>query len=571
MPWGAVAGAVVGSLLAPDPPETPDYAGAAKQQGQDNIYASQVQNQQNRVDTTTPYGSQTFQTVADPSVPGGYRYSSNISLSPEQQQLYDLQTKGQIGTSQIGNQMLDRVGQTYSTPFSFGAQTPGGQVSANSNFRDPNGNVFFEQARQTVGQGPQFQGAANRPSFSDYANPEMFRSGQTSVQGAGAYDMADPNGGPTFGRVNSQGPQARDLYGQQGYESSRKSVEDALMSRYERLRGDQMSSEGNALESKLKNMGLTEGTEAYDRELRNMRQSQSQERADWADRAILEGGTEQSRLAGLDLSADAQRFGQQQQGFQNDFTRTGFNNTADQQEYSNMLSALSQRNQARSAGGAEERAALGFNNDANRQDYSDFYTRGQDATRGNNANQQQTFTNEQTGRAFDNASAQQGFQNQVTGAGFNNQAYGEEYARYLSAMGYDENSAMQRTGFNNNVLQTDRQNSNQERLQERNMPLAEYNALRTGANPTMPGFQGYGQSSVQAAPTLAGAQAQGGANAASYNAEMGNYQNLFNLGAKTDWSKMTTPSWMQNMWSSGTGQPGGYTPDTLDYFYGSGG
>lgn len=554
MPWGYVAGAVVGAVLAPDAPETPDYVGAAKQQGNDNVLAAQVQGQMNRVNTTTPYGSQTFNTIADPSVPGGFRYTSDITLSPQQQQLYDTQTR-------LGNAQLGRVENSFASPFNFGQYGNSQRAGQATRLRDVNGDVYFKQEREKLGAGPQFERAGAQPNFSTLgqARGQSYDTDFDMVGMGGRPQFSEMGAGPQMGRVSGQGPQARDLYGKQGYEQSRGAVENALMRRYERLRSGQMAEESGALESKLKNMGLTEGTEAYDRELAHQRQSQGQERADWADRAILAGGNEQSRLAGLDLSADAQRFGQQQQGFQNEFSRTEFNNSAAQQEFSNEGQRLGSNNASRQAGFGNELAAANQRNQARstgnewqRTGANDLFGQQKDVAGLNNQTEQQVFADSQTARMFNNEAAQREYGNEATRAVFNNTAYDQEYQRYMQALGYQENSDMTRAVFNN----TARTNDINEGLMARNMPLQEYNTLRTGTNPTLPQFQPYGMNSVAPGNGYNAAVQQGQANQQAYNQQIGNYQQYFNMAAQAPWSQMQTPSWMSGGGSAWSGQSG---------------
>jgi len=76
----------------------------------------------------------------------------------------------------------------------------------------------------------------------------------------------------------------------------------------------------------------------------------------------------------------------------------------------------------------------------------------------------------------------------------------------------------------------------QRQAYQRNIPLSELNALRTGAQPNMPQFQAYGGSGpVQPAPIMQGAQAQYGAGMDAYNAQAAMYGNqmdgLFGLGS----------------------------------------
>jgi hypothetical protein len=130
---GNLAVGAVAQALGPDAPATPDFQAAAAQQGQDNLQAALVQNQMNRVDTTTPFGSQTFNRVADPNAPGGYRYTSNITLSPEQQALYQAETSNQIGMQNLAGQLQGRVGEGLAAPFSLGSVGDAARLNSDPN------------------------------------------------------------------------------------------------------------------------------------------------------------------------------------------------------------------------------------------------------------------------------------------------------------------------------------------------------------------------------------------------------------------------------------------------------
>lgn len=83
-----------------------------------------------------------------------------------------------------------------------------------------------------------------------------------------------------------------------------------------------------------------------------------------------------------------------------------------------------------------------------------------------------------------------------------------------------------------NAGQQGRQQSIQEQAYLRNLPLSEINALRTGNMPSMPQFQGFSGSQVQAAPLLQGAQLQGQNAMDIYNAKVGSYNSLLGTAGK---------------------------------------
>lgn len=89
-----------------------------------------------------------------------------------------------------------------------------------------------------------------------------------------------------------------ELAGSGGYEASRKATEDAIYSRL----NPQMDRARASLEQSLANRGIRVGSEAYDRAMQQIGQNENDARM----QAVLAGGQEQSRLAGLDSATRAQ-------------------------------------------------------------------------------------------------------------------------------------------------------------------------------------------------------------------------------------------------------------------------
>ena len=429
-----LAAGLVGTVLAedqtrPNPVDPPD---AVQKQAQANIDAMNATNTANRVNTTTPYGSQTFRQIADPSVPGGIRWEQNITFSPEQQQLYDAQTQGQIGRTQIGNSMLGGIKDTLSQPLNLSSM-------------DPNS----------------LQRGARSNMTANFGGPEVDPLGQMALMDLGA--------NPSMDRMQSgQGPQARDLYGKTGYSASVDQVRQSVVDQFENQNGQAFQRQLADLDNKLKNMGLTEGTEAYDREMQNLRQSQGQQRNDAVQRGIQAGGAEQSRLAGIDLTADQQRFNQQQTSqFLNPLATIQANNQASNQEYQNLLAAYNQQNQAKDAA---QKNAIGVADSANAAENMRL-----------NFGLNQTQLNNQT-------------------------------------LTRDQQTALQLA-----------QHNDQNAILERSVPLNNYTALMTGTQATLPQFQPFGMGSAGAAPVMQGAQMQQDQNIANSNRQAGYWQQGLNL------------------------------------------
>lgn len=409
------------------PPPAPDYAAAAQVQGQNNIAAAQKEAELNRLNEVTPYGSVNYFQGGD-----GQPWSRQISLSPGQQQLYDLETGNQIASQQVAQGLQGRLGASVGQPFSFG-------------------NIGQSQGLDKAMDFAQFTGAL---------------PGQELV-----------DGGPRMGRVGPgpdplavENARARDLGTAANYAGGSDAVRDALYRQQSRLREPDMDRDRAGLDLRLRNQGLLPGTEIYDQELSRLQRSHGLERNDLADRAILAAGAEQSRLAGLDMNLNAQRFGQENQVFQNRLGQIG-------QAFGQNLQGM------------------GFNNAA----------------------AQAEFGNRLSAAGFNNAATQRGFENQLAALGFNNNASVQEFDTRAKA-----------AGFNN----TNRMNALQEALMLRNQPLAEFNAFRTGNAPTMPQFQPYALGDIAPVNSYGAVRDTYAANTNSYNAKVAQMQALLNFGAK---------------------------------------
>lgn len=70
------------------------------------------------VNQYTPYGNLTY-TQRGTSAEGIPQYESNIQFSPEQQQLFSMLQRGDLGTAQLGLDQLARITNAVSTPFSY--------------------------------------------------------------------------------------------------------------------------------------------------------------------------------------------------------------------------------------------------------------------------------------------------------------------------------------------------------------------------------------------------------------------------------------------------------------------
>ena len=106
-------------MCAPSPPPTPDYVGAAKEQGAANVDAARVQGQINNPNVINPYGTQTTTWEGD-------QPTLTQTFSPEQQALYNQQTGTQLKLGQVAGQGADALKGVVGTQVDFsGAPTTG--------------------------------------------------------------------------------------------------------------------------------------------------------------------------------------------------------------------------------------------------------------------------------------------------------------------------------------------------------------------------------------------------------------------------------------------------------------
>lgn len=286
--------------------------GMAQAQGQANLDATKYNNRVNRVNQVTPYGSQTW---------------SN--------------------TSQFDQQGYDQAMQQWNAA---GGKKSGAPM--------PNREAFaWEDWTQTQNLAPAQQAlldSSNRISqnLANTAETGLSRVGQamaTPFNTSGLPALQSLNGGmvsarprvPTQG-VGYQGMPVGQVNGGQGYEQSRQAVVNSLMSRAQ----PQLDQARQGRETALLNSGIERGSEAWNREQANLGQTENDARM----QAILAGGQEQSRLAGLDLQAGQFANSTASQDLANRISQGTFGNQAQGQQFSqqmaidNLINSLQQRN-----------------------------------------------------------------------------------------------------------------------------------------------------------------------------------------------------------------------------------
>src|SRR4051812_9171952 len=100
----------------PSPPPAPDPAATAAAQSATNKATAITQYGLNATDQVTPYGNLSY-AQGKPWEDGTPHYTATQTLSPEQQNLYNLGTQTQANLGNIGVEQSDKVRGILNSPF----------------------------------------------------------------------------------------------------------------------------------------------------------------------------------------------------------------------------------------------------------------------------------------------------------------------------------------------------------------------------------------------------------------------------------------------------------------------
>ena len=457
------------------PPSPPDPKVTAAAEASGNVNTAIANTIMGNANTTGFDGSQTtYQQIGMQQVDDGNggkidvpRYSVTNTLSPEQQHLYGQRQHATAIAQDAAIQTLHQINGNSRTPLNFDGAAAAGTVAQ-------------APTLQTVGSGPQMQNSIQTGQIQNSLAPisqeiastvnlnPLDQQFQTSFSSAGNIPTAQQLGqnfsfgGGGMGRIDApalqtsyetqqanttfdQGPAVSQTFGQTGpmantvsldrvgtdfgpagniqtsmgpqdWSADRQRVEDAIYSRL----NPQFERQQVGMEERLRNQGLVEGTEAWNRRMDEM----GRERTDARLQTILAGGSEQSRLAQLAQmqgqfanQAQAQQFDQaqarglyginatgfnnnqtlaegqfqntaQQQAYAQEMGRGQFANTAAGQQFNQNLAAAQFGNQAIGQNNQTAASLAQFNNAARAQEQNFGIAQGQLGIQGQAANNQ---------------------------------------------------------------------------------------------------------------------------------------------------------------------------------------
>ena len=305
---GGIVDAIFGGNDAPPPPDP--YA-VANAQGAANIDAARVTTALNRANQVTPWGNLTWaqggsgfkstdynnalkawqdaggKGTAPTKESFGYNpdaWTSTVTLDPRVQSLLDSSLATSQGLQSAINNSLASTTSTLSQPLN----APGSI--------DINGIRQGVEGRYTDLQ-PSLQASNVLASMGRAGVGEQLVRLRNLYSQDFNYDSAPAM--PGVERISSPMPSAN--------QAVRNSVEDALYARAVARLNPRFQQSEDQLASSLAAQGITQGSEAYNREMQNFNNAKNDAYSSAMNDAIAAGGTELQRQFGMDMTARQQQ------------------------------------------------------------------------------------------------------------------------------------------------------------------------------------------------------------------------------------------------------------------------
>jgi hypothetical protein len=309
----------------PDAPPAPDPAATAAGQTNANVQSAIANTIMGNANERSNLGSVTYNQIGTQQIKDAQgnpidvpRYERVQTLSPEQQGLYDQQTKLGGDMNNLAISQIGRASGVLNTPFSTAGLPAAGRLASSPNLAYSYDNGGAIQKSIGLSQGP-----------------------------------------TSFGQTNDQ---VQASVGPNDFSKDRQKVEDALYSRIE----PQLERDRSALDSRLRNQGFSSDSEAYRRAMDQSGRNATDARM----QAVAAGGQEQSRLFGMDLSKGQFNNQAQQQEYDQLAGRGLFALQGTQQNNDAISTAANFANTAQAQANGQNRDAAMFYNQAGQQDFS---------------------------------------------------------------------------------------------------------------------------------------------------------------------------------------------------------
>lgn len=328
-------------------PDVPDPAATAAAQGAANVDAARVTAALNRADQFTPFGSLTWSRGGDWDKAGYQQALDSYNQNLNQARMAAMQQQGNGITNAGGQVWVESGGDSggywdtpsgynpYSGDSTFGLGPAPTQEAFGYNedkwssqvTLDPRLQALFDQnlavQQGMAGATNAALGNVNQMFTTQMQSPQDYRQGgQAMAQG----DLTDPQAeidaykalvGDASGLNQQQLARLQQLYGTEfnynnapampgADQATRQSVEDALFGRMTSRLDPQFQQFESDLEARLAAQGITQGSQAYDREQGNFQRGRTDAYQAAMNEAIMGGGQEMQRQFGMGLAARQQ-------------------------------------------------------------------------------------------------------------------------------------------------------------------------------------------------------------------------------------------------------------------------
>ena len=371
---GGIVDAIFGG--GNDAPAPPDPYAVANAQGTANIDAARTTAALNRADQFTPWGSLTWSQGGDKYNQSGYdnalkawqnaggigiaptkesfgfapdSWTSTVKLDPRVQALVDANLSTSQGLQESIDSSLKNVNATLKNPLTRPDAISLDELKNSTSQRFTDINKPVTEAEGLA--------AGGRSSLAGQVN-RLNALYQTDFN----YDRAPRM--PEVQRINSPLPQVREIDSPlpqvreidsplpSANNSVRQSVEDALYSRQASRLDPRWQQSEDRLQSSLAAQGITQGSEAYNRETANFARDRNDAYSNAILDAITGGGAEMQRQFGMDMAGRQQEFAENNAAF-------GQESANRQQLFNENNAAFGQKLQARQQLFNENNAAFG--------------------------------------------------------------------------------------------------------------------------------------------------------------------------------------------------------------------
>jgi hypothetical protein len=474
-------------LGKPDPPQPPNPVDTARASTSTNVATSIANAFLNNTNQNTPAGDLYY------DVTGNYQWNDpytglNVDiptftasqvLSPQSQAINDQNMAAKYNLAGMANAQSSRLSQWLANNIDINGAPGAG---------DPNSIAGVPKAATTFGDAGQQQSTfgatpGQQSTFGDVGG------NQRSIGGYGQQQTGFDNvGGPQsqFGYAPGQvfgfgeGGDITKSYGPtDNFSADRSRVEESL---YGRL-NPQLQKERSNIEQRLADQGIQYGSQAYTSAMDDYNRQANDARL----AVTAAGGQEQQRMA--DMAAQ----------------RAGFQNAAQQQQFTQQQARGTFYNTAANAAFGQEQARGTFANQAQQQAYEQAAGRGAFANTAQAQNYQQalgagTFANtaqeqayqQALGRGtFANTAASQAFQEAQARGTFANQAQQNQFTQAAARGEFANAGLAQQVAQGQSAFNAQNMARNQfmnEQFGIRNQPINEISALLSGSQINNPNF-----------------------------------------------------------------------------------